>query len=83
MSTSSSPTHTNTSSVDVPSTPPEDSPKSRGFKLRIATFRDAVDTLNWNRNDLSWLTTITLAGRRQLSWPVQTDAGRAREAGLP
>jgi len=30
-----------------------------------------------------WLTTITLAGRRQLSWPVQTDAGRAREAGLP
>ena len=31
----------------------------------------------------NWLTTITLAGRRQLSWPVQTDAGRAREAGLP
>ena len=57
MSTSSNPTHTHTSSVDVPSTPPEDSPKSSGFKLRIATFRDAVDTLNWNRNDLSGATT--------------------------
>ena len=22
-----------------------------------------------------WLTTITLAGRRQLSWPVEADAG--------
>ena len=56
MSTSSSPINTNTSSVDVPSTPPEDSQKSRGFKLRIATFRDAVGTLNWNRNDLSGAT---------------------------
>ena len=63
MSTSSSPTNTNTSSVDVPSTPPEDSPKSRGFKLRTATFRDAVDTLNWNRNDLSGATTEDTSGR--------------------
>ena len=31
----------------------------------------------------NWLTTITLSGRRQLSWPVETAAGQAREAGLP
>lgn len=31
----------------------------------------------------AWLTTINLSGRRQLSWPVETDAGWPREAGLP
>ena len=35
---------------------PETHQRAGGKTLRIGTFRDAVDTLNWNRTDLSGAT---------------------------
>ncbi len=35
---------------------PQDSPRAGGKSMRISDFRDAVDTLNWNRRDLSGAT---------------------------